>query len=72
MLGDRLVADIGYIGKDYSLLPVLMEASGLNDAEIYDQEFIAELLIWLDNRAIKKSMEKMEQERKKLERKRRG
>ena len=67
ILGDRIQGDVGYLGKDYTALPVL--------AEQYDPEtkvLFIEILSWLDSRAIKKSAEKMKQEHDKLKRKNRG
>lgn len=69
MLGDRIAADIGYLGKDYTNLPLLIKAAGIEEDDL---EFCLEILSWLDSRAIKKSMDRMERERKKLERKHRG
>lgn len=62
-LNDRLVADIGYLGKDYTNLPHLMQVYGVED-----KEFLLETLSWLDSRAIKKSSEAMKRERDKLKR----
>jgi len=67
LLGDRIVGDIGYIGKDYTNLPQLMEVW-----EIEDKQYFLEILSWLDSRAIKKSSEHMKKEREKLKRKSRG
>ncbi len=64
MLGDRVAADIGYLGKDYTNLPLLMEAY-----EIDDKEFFLEIINWLDSRAIKQSSDMMKRERDKLKRK---
>lgn len=67
MLGDRVQAEIGYIGKDYTNLPTYMEIY-----EIQDKEFFLEILSWLDGRAIKKSSEQMKKELNKLKRKNSG
>ena len=63
MLGDRLVADIGYLGKDYTNLSVIMDT-----LEIDNRELFLEILYWLDSRAIQKSAEQMKREREKLKR----
>ncbi len=63
-LGDRLVADIGYLGKDYTSLPVYIEACGVENVEL-----LLEILSWLDSRAIKQSADSMKRERDKLKRK---
>ena len=66
-LGDKVVPDIGYIGKDYTNLCYFTK--GYNDDE---QVLFLEILTWLDDKAIKKSTEKMKQEHEKLKRKHRG
>lgn len=63
-LGDRIVGDVGYIGKDYTSLPIHMELLDLNDKDIF-----LETLLRLDERMIKKSAEQMRREREKLKRK---
>ena len=63
-LGDRIVVDIGYLGKDYSNLPILMQAYKIENPELF-----LEILHWLDSRAIKKSQEHMKRERDKLKNK---
>lgn len=63
-LGDRLVPDIGYVGKDFSILPLLMDIYGVEDREL----FIETLLI-LDQRMIERSAEAMKRERDKLKKK---
>jgi hypothetical protein len=63
-LGDRVYPEIGYIGKDYTNLPVLMEVYGIDDTE-----YLLELLGWIDSRAIKASSEQLKKEYDKLKRK---
>jgi hypothetical protein len=67
MLGDRIYPDIGYVGKDYTNLPVYLELY-----EVEDKEFFLQILSWLDARAIKRSSEQMKKEHEKLKRKSRG
>jgi hypothetical protein len=64
MLGDRVQSDIGYVGKDYTNLPLYKHLYAIDD-----HEFFLELLSWLDARAIKKSSEQMKKELAKLKRK---
>jgi len=64
MLGDRVQADIGYVGKDYANLAYFIEIY-----DVQDTEFFLELLTWMDSRAIKKSSDKMKKEYDKLKRK---
>ena len=64
MLGDRVYPEIGYVGKDYTNLPIFLD---LYDVE--DREFTLELLAWLDSRAIKKSSDQLKKEYDKMKRK---
>jgi len=64
LLGDRRYPDIGYVGKDYTNLPLYLD---LYDIE--DKEFFLEVISWLDSRAIKKSSEDLKREYDKLKRK---
>jgi len=64
MLGDRLLPDIGYIGKDYTNLSYYLEIYNVED-----KEFFLELLTWLDSRAVQTSQEQMKREHDKLKRK---
>lgn len=62
-LGDRVFPEIGYMGKDYTNLPLLIEIYNIEDKEL-----LLELLTWLDARAIKQSSEKLKREYDKLKR----
>ena len=62
-LGDRVYPEIGYIGKDYTNLPILIDVFGINDTE-----YLIEVLHFLDGRAIEKSAETLKRERDKLKR----
>lgn len=64
MLGDRVYPDIGYIGKDYTNLPVYIEIHGIED-----KEFLLDILHLLDSRAIKHSAESLKKQHEKLKRK---
>ena len=59
-LGDRIVADIGYLGKDYTQLPVYMEVY-----EVEDKKLFLETLLRLDARIIEKSAAAMKSARDK-------
>lgn len=61
-LGDRIVADIGYLGKDYSLLPAYLE-------DVEDRELFLEVLAWLDSKVVAKSQAEMKKARDKMKRK---
>lgn len=64
LLGDRVYPEIGYVGKDYTNLKIIMEVVNVDD-----QEYFLEILAWLDSRAIKKSQELLKREYDKLKRK---
>jgi len=66
-LGDRVYAEIGFTGKDYTNLPFFLEVY-----DITDTEYFLEILSWLDSRAIKKSSEQLKKEYDKLKRKSSG
>ena len=63
-LGDRVYPDIGYIGKDYTNLPLFLDLYVISD-----KEFFINILTWLDSRAIKKSQDQLKREHDKLKRK---
>ena len=67
MLGDRVYPDIGYVGKDYTNLPIYLDLY-----EVQEKELFLRILAWLDARAIKKSSEALKREHEKLKRKARG
>lgn len=67
ILGDRAYPEIGYMGKDYTNLPVLLEIYGVEDKEL-----ALDVLTFLDSRAIKASAERLKQEYDKLKRKNNG
>ena len=62
-LGDKVYPDIGYTGKDYTNLPVLLDIFSIEDTE-----YFLEILSWLDSRAIKKSSDQMKKQHDKLKR----
>ena len=64
-LGDRLYPDIGYVGKDFTNLPVYIDIYGVEDTELF-----LEILTYLESRAIKQSQDSLKREREKLKRKR--
>jgi hypothetical protein len=69
-LGDRVYPEIGYVGKDYSLLDYYIDICGVNNS--YDLEFFLDVLSWLDSRAIQKNAETVKREMDKLKRKSHG
>lgn len=61
-LGDRLAADIGYLGKDYTLLPIYLE-------DVEDKDLFLEVIAWLDSKMISQSRDEMKKARDKIKRK---
>ena len=66
-LGDRVYPEIGYVGKDYTNLSILIDIYGIEDTD-----YFIEILNWLDARAIKKSSDNLKKEYDKLKRKSSG
>ena len=64
-LGDRVFPDIGYLGKDYTNLPVLLEMYKIDNVDL-----VLDILSRLDSHAIQKSQERLKRERDKMKRKR--
>ena len=65
-LGDRVYPEIGYVGKDYTSLPLYISTLGIGT---YEKGFFLDILEWLDARAIKKSAEDLKRQYDKLKRK---
>lgn len=60
-LGDKVAADIGYLGKDLTPLSIYMEVYQVENKEIF-----LETILILDQKMIEKSAEAMKRERDKL------
>jgi hypothetical protein len=65
-LGDKVLPDIGYLGKDFTNLPLIFE---LNETPKHTKETLFDLLLWLDARNIKISQDKMQAEHAKIKQK---
>jgi hypothetical protein len=65
-LGDRLYPDIGYIGKDFTNFDFLLKNYKV---ESHNTEYIFELILFLDSRAIELSQKKLKAEYDKMKRK---
>lgn len=57
-LGDRVYPDIGYMGKDYTALPIHMKVS-----KVIEEEVFLEALVRLDASHIKRSADQMKKAR---------
>jgi len=62
-LGDRIFPDIGYLGKDYTQLPIYMDVY-----EVEDRRLFLETLLRLDSKIIQKSAAALKSERDKIKR----
>jgi len=65
-LGDRVASDIGFLGKDYTNLPLIFELRGI---DTHQKEVIFDLLLWLEARNIQISAEKVRAEYAKIKQK---
>jgi len=63
-LGDKVVADVGYLGKDWTAVQYFEKLYPLEDKEIF-----YETILLLDERQIKKSATEMRQARERLKNK---
>ena len=66
-MGSRVQADIGYIGKDFTNLSLLYDFYYITEKE--EKDWIFELLLFLDERAIEESQKRMRREIDKIKRK---
>jgi hypothetical protein len=62
-LGDRVFPDVGYLGKDYTQLPLYMDVYGVENKKIF-----LEVLLRLDAKVIEKSAATLKAERDKIRR----
>ena len=65
-LGDRIFADVGYTGKDYTNLPYYIKINNIADDE---QELFLDILLRLDAQAIQTSQKRIKSEMDKMKRK---
>lgn len=63
-LGDKIVPDVGYMGKDFTSLPIHLQI-----LDVQNETLFMETLLRLDEKIIKKSSEEMKRARDKLKRK---
>jgi hypothetical protein len=63
-LGDKLVADIGYLGKDYTALPLHIKLNKPDNEEIF-----VETLLRLDEKLIEESRAEVKRHHEELKRK---
>ena len=58
-LGARVYPDVGYVGKDFTNLELLLEMYGIEQHQL---EYVFDLLLVLDSREIKDSQDKLKAE----------
>ena len=64
--GNRIAADIGYIGKDFTSYELLLGRYGIQE---HQKDYALDLVLWLDNREIEESQRRMKAEYDKIKRK---
>lgn len=69
-LGDRVVSDIGFLGKDYTKFSILLESYLIDEEK--EKDLVLEIVSWLENRAIKKSSDAIKRQRDKMKNKKGG
>lgn len=63
-LGNRLQAEIGFIGKDYTNLPILLQLYDIDNIEL-----TIDIINWLENRDIKTSSDQIKKMHEKMKKK---
>jgi len=65
-LGNRVEAEIGYIGKDYTNFDFLLK---LNHIDKEEQDWIFDIILFLEARNIEESQKSLKEQRDKIQRK---
>ena len=65
-LGNKVYPEIGYIGKDFSNRDILFELYDINN---HQQDWIMELLLFLENETVNESQRQLKAEYDKMKRK---
>lgn len=66
-MGDKVYPEVGYTGKDYGNFDFLTKVYGIKE---YQKEFLNEIILHMDSRAIEISQKKLKAEYDKIKRKR--
>ena len=75
MLGDRVYPEIGFIGKDYTNLPILIKLYGVDNTEFFLEclhILETKAIIYIDYGGSPADIEKLKREMDKLKRQSRG
>jgi len=67
-LGDRIYGDVGYIGKDFTNLNLLFDLYKIKTTP--EKDWILEVMLFLETRAIKESQQQIKSEIEKMKSKR--
>lgn len=65
-LGDKIYPDIGYTGKDFTNFNFLLNKFGI---EKHQEEYIFDIILWLDARNIRNSQDRIKAEHDKIKNK---
>ncbi|MDB4787258.1 hypothetical protein OAG26_00965 [Flavobacteriales bacterium] len=65
-MGDRVYPDIGYIGKDFTMYDNICNHYFVED---YEKDFLYELILFLEQRTIESSQQKLKAEMDRIKRK---
>jgi hypothetical protein len=65
-LGDRIFPDVGYIGKDYTLFPMLCSHYAVTD---YEKDYLTDIILFLESRQIEASQKSLKAEMERIKRK---
>jgi len=58
-MGDRVFPEIGFVGKDFTNFQFLLERYCIEE---HQKDYVLEILLWLDSRAIEISQKKLKAE----------
>ena len=66
-LGDRIYGDVGYIGKDFTNFDFILNHYSIETQQ--EKDWIFEIILFLERRAIKESQQKLKAEYDKIKKK---
>ena len=68
-LGNRIYPDVGYMGKDYTNLPMFKKLYGIQE---YQEEYLMDILLFLDARNIEESRKSIKAQMDKMKNRKNG
>ena len=66
-MGSRLLAEVGYIGKDFTNFEFLLRSYQIN--EQFEKDYVLDLVLWLDSHQIEESQKRIKSELSKAKQK---